>query len=155
MKQVYEDRKEILQMFNNVSVFRDERTQTAFLYTYNNGKKNEYFFDLKDNHCSFFRDSVLFNPDSVLLIDKERNPSYRKQIAVKAEFYLKKMDSLGIKEISSEFIPQGITLKIYMKSKAVLVYVANPNAVKNQEWINYLGSMKKFDDHWYYAKQDQ
>lgn len=156
MKQVYDDRQRVIQMFSNVSVFRDQRTSYTFLYTYNNGKQNQYVFSHTQNGYSFLRDSTLFSPDKILDIASEYDSSaYKRQLEDKIAFYLQKMDSLNISDVSSEFIPQGITLKIYMKSKAILIYVADPKIVNNPEWINYLKSMKKFDDHWYYAKKDR
>jgi hypothetical protein len=156
MKHVYNDKEEILQVFRNVSVFRDQRKDYAFLYTYNNDKQNQYIFSKGQDGYSFERDSILVAPDEVLgITGKQSNLDYKQQLNEKLKFYLGKMDSLSISDISSDFIPQGITLKVYMKSKAILVYVANPNNVTNPEWVNYLKSMKKFDEHWYYAKQDQ
>lgn len=156
MKQVYDDKQEILQLFRNVSVFRETRGNYMFLYTYKNGKQNQYIFSKNQNEYSFERDNILFLPDEVISIPGEKNNSeYKKQLIEKLKFYLSKMDSLNISDINSDFIPQGITLKFHMKSKAVLVYVDNPSSVTNPEWVNYLKSMKKFDDHWYYSKQDQ
>lgn len=154
LRQVYNDRQGILQMFRKISVFRDSKTQTAFLYTYDGNRKNEYIFDLKEGGYVFFRDSILFEPDTILNINRHQNPSYEYKLTHKLEFYLHKMDSLNIKEITSEFASQGITLKVYMKSKAILVYIDNPNSITNPEWTNYLKSMNKFDDHWYYTKED-
>lgn len=155
INEVYKSRQEVLAVFRNVSVFRKRTGDYIFLHSYKNGKKNEYVFGMDQGKYSLFRDTLLFSPDEVLNIASQPgHPDYKQQLNQKLEFYLEKMDSLSISDVSSDFIPQGITLKVYMKSKAVLVYVANPNSVINPEWINYLKSMKKFDDHWYYAKQD-
>ncbi|HET9056156.1 MAG TPA: hypothetical protein VFN30_04835 [Chitinophagaceae bacterium] len=155
MKQAYNKRQEILQVFKNVSVFRDQRNNYIFLHTYNNSKQNQYIFSANQNEYSFERDSILFSPDGILNIVSEGDPSYKKQLNERIKFYLKKMDSLNISDVSSDFISQGITLKIYMKSKAILLYVVDPKNVINQEWVNYLKSMKKFDDNWYYSGQDK
>lgn len=156
INRVYEDKEKVLSVFSNVSVFRDERNKYAFLNTHSNGKQNQYIFSKSQNEYSFERDKVLFNPDKVVNItNKQEFQVYKQQLNEKLKFYLKTMDSLNISDVSSEFIQQGITLKVYMKSKAILVYVADPSSVTNSEWINYLKSMKRFDDHWYYAKQDQ
>jgi len=155
MKQVYNERQEILQVFKNVSVFREPRNSYVFLHTYNNNIQNQYIFSKNQNEYSFERDSILFSPDEVLNITSEHNPSYKQQLNERVKFYLKMMDSLNISDVSSDFTPQGITLKIYMKSKAILLYVADPKNVTNKEWVNYLTSMEKFDDHWYYSQQDK
>lgn len=156
MKEVSKRREEILSVFRNVSVFRKRTGDYIFLHSYKDGKKNEYVFGKDQGKYSLFRDTLLFSPDKVLNIASDRgNPDYKQQLNQKLVFYLGKMDSLSISDVSSDFIPQGITLKVYMKSKAVLVYAANPNSVTNPEWVNYLKSMKKIDDHWYYSKQDQ
>lgn len=157
MKKVYNDREEILSIFNNVSVFRKRLGGDIFLFTYNNGKQNQYVFTTNQGQYFLFRDSILFNPDVVLMINKEQQDSisYKKQLTEKVSFYIKKMDSLNISDVSSEFFNQGINLKIYMKSKSVLLYVSDLKNITNPQWLNYLKSMKKVDDHWYYAKQDQ
>lgn len=157
IKKVYNDREEILSIFNNVSVFRDIRTGYIFLYTYNNDKQNHYVFTTKQNQIFFFRDSIIFNPDVVLRINKEQEDSiiYKKQLTEKVEVYIKEMDGLNISEISSEFFNQGINLKIYMKSKGVLVYVSDIKKITNLEWVNYLKPMKKIDEHWYYTENEK
>ncbi len=156
MNAVYKNREEILSVFRNVSVFRKRMGGYIFLYSCKNGKKNEYVFDRKQEKYFLVRDTLLFSPDDILNIASEPDKlDYKQQLNRKLEFYLRKMDSLSISDVSSDFIQQGVTLKVYMKSKAVLVYVADSNSVTNPEWINYLKSMKKIDDHWYYTNQGQ
>ena len=156
MSEVYKDREKILSVFINVSVFRKRLGDYIYLYSYKNGKRNEYVFSKNQGKYFLVRDTLLFSPDVILSVTSEPdNPDYKLQLNRKLEFYLKEMDSLGISDVSSDFTEQGVILKVYMKSNAMFVYVADSNSITNPEWINYLRSMKKIDDHWYYIKQDQ
>jgi hypothetical protein len=125
IKKVYTDKEEILSIFNNVSVFRKRLRGHIFLYTYNGGKQNQYVFTTNQNRYFLLRDSISFTPDVVLTIDRDQENSinYKKQLGEKASFYIKKMDSLNIGDISSEFFSYGIDFKIYMKTKGVLIHV--------------------------------
>ena len=104
-----------------------------------------------------YRDRLLFSPDRILDVNRNEQDetTYRERLISKLEFFLKKMDSLKISDIDSEFSAQGIDFKIYMKSSAVLIYVADGKRVRNPEWINYLKSMKRIDENWYYAMIDK
>jgi hypothetical protein len=157
IKKVYNDREEILSIFNNVSVFTKRLGGNIFLYTYNGGKQNQYVFTTNQNRYFLFRDSILFNPDVVLRINKDQKDSinYKKQLGEKVRFYIKKMDSLNISDISSEFFSHGIDFKIHMKTTGVLVYVPDIKKVDNPQWVNYIKSMRKFDENWYYSNEDE
>jgi len=155
IKSIYENREEIISTFKNVSVFRKGTENKVFLYTYKDDLKNEYVFTMNQKKYSLFRDTLLFSPDLILGVNEQDMALYRKQLTDKLEFYLREMDSLKISDIDSEFFMQGIDLKIYMKSNAVVVYVADPQSITNPEWANYLKSMKKFDENWYYAMKDK
>lgn len=125
-----------------------------FLHTYDGDKKNDYVFTLdQGRNYSLFRDKTLFIPDTLLKINKNElsRSIYKKQLFDKIDFYCKKMDSLHISDIDSEFSPQGIDLKIYLKSRGIVVFVLNQEKMVNSEWQQYIKSMKKFDDHWHYS----
>ena len=157
IKNVYGNREEVLSIFKNVSVFRKGTGNKILLYTYEKDKENEYVFIKGKEKYSLYKDKILFSPDQILGIyrNEQDEALYRKQLTDKLEFYLRKMDSLKISDISSEFFKQRIDLKIYMKSNAIVVYVSDVKNVINPEWVNYLNRMKKLDENWYYAKEDK
>lgn len=151
MENIYERRAEIVSTFNKVSVFRKRMGDYIFLHTYNGDKRNEYVFSMKTDTFFLLRDSILFNPDSILGVSQNEQDSsvYKEQLIGRLRLYLQKMDSLKISDISSEFLKQGIDLKIYMKPKGVLVYVSDSRKVVNDEWKKYIKSMQKLDENWY------
>lgn len=156
IKNVYEKRAEIVSTFTKESVFRKRMGDYIFLHTYNGDKRNEYVFSMKADTVFLLRDSLLFSPDSILGINQNGQDSsvYKEQLIDRLRLYLKKMDSLKISDISSEFFKQGIDLKIYMESKGVLAYVSDSRNVVNDEWVKYLNSMQKLGENWYYTMNE-
>jgi len=157
IRNIYDNRQNIAAIFSQKSVFRKNTGNNVFLYTYKSGMRNEYVFTLNAGDAMFFREKVLFNPDSVLgLIKNEKDKgAYQKQLADALKFYLSKMDVFNISDVSSEFYKQGIDLKIYMKNKSVILYISNRNNVNNVQWDNYIATMNKLDQNWYYSMIDK
>jgi len=156
IKGVYNSRKDILFLFLNKSIFRDRDGHTIFVYTYNtNNQRNQYVFDRRDGELFLFRDSISFAPDSILMIENNReNKNYVPQLKELVKSLLSKMDSLHITDVSSDFIKKGVSLKIYLKGEGVIVYAPNMEDVKGVEWRKYIESMKKLDDFWYYSVEE-
>src|SRR5688500_6521761 len=72
IKEAYENRGTILSTFSNISVFKKGKTNNVFLYTYKGSKRNEYVFTNNQGEHSLYRDKLLFNPDLVLKVDKNK-----------------------------------------------------------------------------------
>ena len=144
-------------VFSHISLFRKNTGSNIFLYTYKSGKQNEYVFRSTERGINLFREKILFNPDIILEVTKNEQDTaaYQKQLANTLNFYLSKMNVFKISDVSSEFYRQGIDLKIYMKNKSIVLYVSNRNNVYNLQWNNYIASMNKLDENWYYSMEDK
>jgi hypothetical protein len=64
------------------------------------------------------------------------------------------MDDFKISNVSAELAPAGVDMKIYFGDYKALLYVSNIEAVKNERWKNYIQSGKKFDENWYFVKDE-
>jgi|WetSurMetagenome_2_1015567.scaffolds.fasta_scaffold57475_2 hypothetical protein len=65
-----------------------------------------------------------------------------------AQSILQYMDSSRVREVTSEFMAQGIQLKIYMTDQSELYYISNADSL-NANWQKSLATMDKIDGHWY------
>lgn len=147
---------EIYSIFKEVSIFRTNTNGNIFLYTTNGKEKNEYIFTRNHGRYKLYRDNMAFQPDSIIGINKDSiNSRYLLCLDEKVSFYLRKMDSLGISDISSDFIKQGIDLKIYLKGQGVLVYVSDERKVINPEWKKYLNSLEHMNGRCYYSAKEK
>lgn len=143
---IYNERHEVLKIFNNISIFKAGRSKSIYLYSYDlNGNRNEYFFEY-DSILHLFRNEIRFRPDLNLDIQVGENDKLIRRL----KYYLLKMNSLNIREISSDFKPLGISIKIYGKDGFVMIYSESPAKITNPQWLDYLNKLKKIDDHWFY-----
>jgi hypothetical protein len=64
------------------------------------------------------------------------------------------MNDFKIKNVSAEFAPLGIDMKIYFGDYKAMLYISNIDAVKNERWKNYIKSGEKLDENWYSVKDE-
>lgn len=123
----------------------------VIVYSYNKeGEKNQYVIN-KNDHYKLIRSKITFSPDPVMNLQQESTQQLK--TIDKIVPLIKKMDSLDIAAISSDFKDLGIDFKIYLHGKGVLLYVSNLRNVSNEEWIKYILSLQKLDEHWYYKTE--
>lgn len=153
---VYQARNDLQQMFKNLSIFR-ERTGYIFFHTYSGNNRNEYSAIRSHDRIKLHKIRTSFSPDTFLLADKNANQVGEDEeiLSDKLKSYIYKLDALQINSISREFADKGISLKIYMKSKKIMIYVPYREKVSNVEWRRYIEQFNKIDDYWYYSSKDR
>ena len=154
IKNVYEKRSVLLNAFLSKSVMRSRGQNYIIFYTHKGGKTNQYFFEDSTNQYSFMRDSIEYNPDIIGLKNKSGTELYKQELISYVKPLVKEMDALGIRDIKGDLYSLGIDLKIYMKSKGVILYVSDRKKITSSQWQSYVGSMKKFDENWYYTIEE-
>jgi len=152
---IYHQREEILACFEGLSVFR--RGDIIQLNVYNSKLTNEYFFleEIKNGKRSvtFLRDSLQFDI-SMLERFSDINNEYPDQKEFKTRILLRLLDEmqeLNIVSFTSEFSLHGVTLKIYLEEYELFV-ISNIQAIKNQQWRDYIQDSNQIDDHWFWRK---
>lgn len=66
---------------------------------------------------------------------------------------LKRMDTLNIREVSSDLSHLGVNLKIHLKKGGVVFFVKDVSAVTNPVWQNYIKESKMIGESWYYNEK--
>jgi Mor family transcriptional regulator len=133
---------------------RSRGQNIILFYTHSNNKTNKYFFEIDNSQYRFMNDSIEYVPDLLKLKNERGGELYKQELISMAKVLLAKMDDFGIRDISSEMAGAGIALKIYMKSKGVVLYVPNPQKVPSQRFNDYINSMQKLDENWYYTMKE-
>jgi hypothetical protein len=150
-KRVYDNRDELIREFNNIDVWR--RGDSAFLlHIYNYGKANRYLFR-GDNGLKLQSDTTEFQLKEIerfMNVDtlNESNVAQRLLTGL-----LKKMDTLNIRDVSSDLSHLGINLKIHLKEDGVVFFVKDESAVTNPVWHNYIKESKMIGESWYYNEK--
>ncbi|QEC53033.1 hypothetical protein [Anseongella ginsenosidimutans] len=155
MNVVYRQREELLDCFEGLSVFR--RGEIIQLNIYNSRLSNEYFFLEEKNNgkrsIAFLRDSLQFDISTLRKfsgISKEYSDQEEFRTRILPHL-LDKMQELNIVSFTSEFSSHGVTLKIYLQEYELLV-ISNINAIKNDQWRDYIQDSSQIDDHWFWRK---
>ncbi|MRG47037.1 hypothetical protein GFS24_18080 [Chitinophaga sp. SYP-B3965] len=144
---VYQHREDVLHAFKNISIFKEGGKRILFIYTYDKGNKNEYVFDLIGKKYIFYRESILFSPDTIGLKIRSNNEG---PISEYGMLLLKQMENLGLRAVTREFYDKGIDLQFHTNAGKILIYVSDMKKIEQSQWKDYLNQLVKIDDNWYY-----
>ena len=155
-KSVYENKESFLRDFKNTSVIRSRGKNIIELSYRSDGLINKFYFEKQENNIfKLTKDTIQFDLKDAIAtrsINREDTIAYNSQMTAMLNRYINKMDSLNIRDISTQFYLQGIDSKIYFNSSNNLLYVSDLKRVKNKEWTNFLRKCEKFDRNWYYEE---
>ncbi len=143
VKNIYENRIDILQTFENISI--DKRNDFRSLTFYCEGLSNAYYYIMPEGKLEFIRDSIQFNPAKL-------HKSYLEQehgVEDYLFFYLEKMEEYNLLYVNSDSAPFGIKLQLRLRGIEVF-YVPDTNTVVIPNWIKYVKTAHKLDDYWYW-----
>jgi len=153
VKKIYSNRIEILQNFENLSVYR--RGNGISVEFYKDSLLNGYLFE--ESNLLFSKDTLKFINDTIQFDLKQLNKSYLvKDGMVKnfSQYYLNKMAEYKIKSVYSGFKKFGITLELDLQNCMVL-YVSDVKSIKNSQWIEFVKTAHKLDNYWYWREYDK
>lgn len=153
IKEIYLNRIEILQNFENLSVYR--RGKGISVEFYKDSLHNEYIFE--ESNLLFSKDTLKFINDTIQFDLKQLNKSYLvKEGMVKnfSQYCLDKMTEYKIKSVYSGFKKFGITLELDLQNCQVL-YVSDVKSIRNSQWIEFVKAAHKLDDYWYWREYDK
>lgn len=154
IQKVYNDRNTLINLFTSKSVMRSRGQNVILFYTHKGDKTNKYHYEIDNNQYRFTNDSIEYVPDLLQLKDERGSTLYKQELISQVKILLNKMDELNIRDVSSDMAGAGIDLKIYMKSKGVILYVPNPQEVPSPRFKDYINSMEKLDNNWYYTMKE-
>lgn len=156
-KKLYEQREFLLQEFKDKSIIK--RGDNFFQLSYHKGQAvNTFFFEKKGNELVLTNDTLQYPIHEIAaftsLSDTSRT-TYGKAVSNELRRLLNETDRLEISNVSAEFAPVGVDMKIYFGDYKALLYVNDTANVKNERWKNYLSTGEKFDANWYYVKDER
>lgn len=145
-KKIYQNRIEVLEVFENISI--SKRNNFISLSLYNGNKVNDYLFEESGNKkeiklVSANESYSLAELHKTYLLKEEGLEEYLK-------FYLIKKDQYDIQNITKEFMDYGISLKLYLKD-VMIFYVPNKEFLKDN-WLKLINRSNKLDDYWYWIE---
>ncbi|MFL9485567.1 hypothetical protein ACI6Q2_22490 [Chitinophagaceae bacterium LWZ2-11] len=156
-KRLYEQKTYLLSEFQNKSILVSRKGNLIVLSYHKDGNLNQFFFDKGKEDYILVRDTLQYPINEISAfssINKVDSLHYKYAIVAELKRMLKKMDTLNIKGVSAEFASLGIVMKIYLEQNGALLYVPNPDVIKDERWKSYVNTAKKYDDNWYYTKDE-
>jgi len=137
IKTIFIKRDEIVTKFSNKTIFiRGEKV----IYKDSSFSSNYITFNLKSNQL------FLDNSD---LVDITVDLS---QVEKRANELFSFMQKLGVKAISSEEKALGIDIQLYLPDNRKVLFVREPDKVKNSKWKDYISGLTKLNANWYYTQ---
>lgn len=150
VKKVYDNRDELVSEFANTDILR--RGDSAFLFhVYNAGKANRYLFK-RNGGLKLQGDTIQFSLSDIEKFSSVDTLQQNKIIIGLFKGLLDKMNSLDIREVSSNRSSVGIDLQFFLKNGGVVFLVKDLSSVANPVWQTYINESKKINEHWYYHK---
>jgi len=150
-KKVYDNRVELIQEFNNITVWK--RGDSAFLLQiYKEDSINSYLFR-GDNGLKLQSNTIQFRLSEIERfkdVDTLNQNNKVRDLLIKL---LNKMDTLSIREVSSDRLRLGINLELFLKKGGVVFFVRDLSAVTNPVWQSYIKESKVIDENWYYNEK--
>ena len=149
---IIKDQDEIIALSRNKEIITDKERNfyTLITFTYGNEMQNEYFFNRERKgekiFYTLFRDSIQFNPDTIINIDKKEN----KYIENICNYYMNVshfLDSYGIKNLSGERYKNSPQVTIFLK-EGILIYKPNVKLINDNDFANF----KEIRNGWYILK---
>jgi hypothetical protein len=154
---LYKQREYLLKEFKGKSIIN--RGKAFYQLSYYKGQSvNTFFFEKKGDVLTFTNDTVQYPITEIAAFASLKvadSSDYRKSLSDELRRLLKVMNDFKIKNVSAEFAPLGVDMKIYFGNYKALLFVGNILAVKNERWKNYIKAGEKFDENWYSVKDDE
>jgi|GEM_PF-2277367 len=153
---LYRQREYLLKEFKDKTVI--SRGGIFYQLSYYKGQSvNTFYFEKKDTSLILTKDTLQYPLSEITpfaTVNIADSSSYGKFLSDELSRLLRVMDDLEINHVSAEDRAAGIDMKIYFGDYKALLYVSNIATVKNEIWKNYIQSGKKFDENWYYVKDE-
>ncbi len=134
------------------------RGEIFYQLSYYKGQSvNTFYFEKKDDVLVFTNDTIQYPINEIVAfgsVNIADSSNYRKALSRELNRLLKVMTDFSINNVSANFAPAGIDMKIYFGDYKALLYVSNIAVVKNERWRNYILSGEKFDENWYFVKDE-
>jgi len=150
-KEVYDNRDELIREFNNITVWK--RGDSAFLLQfYKEDSINSYLFR-GDNGLKLQSNTIQFRLSEDERFKDVDTLNQNNKVRDLLTELLNKMDSLCIREVSSDRMRLGINLEFFLRKGGVVFFVRDLSAVTNPVWQSYIKESKMIDGNWYYNKK--
>lgn len=148
-------KNQIVTIFSNKSIFK--RGDMIILDVYKNQHISSFYFLQQNKGKTFIlelmTDSLQFgtaNDFDFIESNELKKNGIKKSIELYTSHLLAQMDSLAIKELTSEFSHLGIDLQLFCKDESMLIYISSLERITNSQWRTFIFSAKKIDQNWYY-----
>ncbi len=113
MKNIYNNRVKITDLFAFKSVMRGRGQNIILFYTYKDKKTNKYFFEISNNQYEFTNDSVEYTTDIMQLKGDRGSELYKRELISQIKMLMNKMDELNIRDFKSDLFGVGIDCKFF------------------------------------------
>lgn len=155
-RKLFKERNYLIKIFKDKTIIN--RNNTYYQFSCHVGQSvNVFNFQKKGDTLIFIDDSLQFPISDIITfssLNNEDSLSYVKALSDEFRKLLNAMETYKIDNVSAEFMPLGIDMKIYFGDYKALLYINNVGGVKNDEWKKYIKTGEKFDDNWYYVKDE-
>lgn len=153
---LYQNRDFLLREFSGISIIKrgDNFVQLSF---YKRDEVNTFFFERKDTIWNLTNDTLQYSINEIeafTSLNIQDLDVYKRSVTNEMLRLLLEMKRLGVTNVNSGFASIGVNLKVYFDDYRALLYVKDIANVKNERWKMYLNSGIRFDENWYYVKDD-
>lgn len=153
---LYKEREYLLREFKGKSIIN--RGGKFFQLSYYKGKSvNTFFFEKERDALVLTNDSLQYPLNEIsgfAALNHVDSSCYTAVLVNELGRLLKMMDSLKIKNVSADFAPMGVDMKLYFGDYKALIYLNDVSAIRNEQWKNYIKSGKKLDGNWYFVEDE-
>lgn len=151
---LYDQKEFLLEKFKGKSIIR--RGDIFFQLSYHKSQAvNTFYFEKVGNELKLTNDTLqypIYEIVSFASLDDTTRTDYSRAVTNELRRLLDEMNRLGISNVTAEFAPEGIDMKIYFGEFEALLYVSDTANVKNERWKNYIAAGERFDNNWYHVK---
>ena len=155
-KNLYEQREYLLKEFKDKSII--SRGEIFYQLSYYKGQSvNTFFFEKKGDALIFTNDTLQYPVNEIaafVSVNIADSSNYSNALSKELSRLLNVMNDLKIDNVRADFASVGVDMKIYFGDYKALLYVQHPEDIKNERWKNYISTGEKFDNNWYYVKDE-
>ena len=154
IKRIIKHQDEIIELSRNKVISNSHYRDYYHLTTYTNDNKmrNEYFFRKQEKEekifYTLFRDSIQFNPDTIINIDKEQD-NYQENICNYYQRVTQILESYGMSSLAGDRYKNSPIATIYLFKGGILIYHPSGNVIGNKDYEYF----KKVGDDWFLLKR--
>ena len=153
---LYKERESLLKEFKDKSVIG--RGGKFYRLSYYKGQSvNTFSFEKRDTSFVLTNDTLQYPITEITAFAVVSNTdisTYVQTLINELNRLLNVMNDFEISHVSAENRTAGVDMKIYFGDYKALLYISNVAAVKNERWKNYIQSGEKFDENWFYVKDE-